>query len=993
MKKIYILGALALTAFAPDTAVAQVNSPDADGYFARGVAMYRNRNYNGCIDQLVQLRHFGGGNVPAEEALYYMAMATLHCGDDEALELLREFLTVYPQSPLTADVTAAIGDYYFTRENYPEAVGYYSKVNPASLTADRAEDMNYRSAYSAMMLDDDATARRDFSAVAGTRTYGNAALFYLAYLDYADGNYDSALTLFSKVDTSREPGNAAPCYLSQIYYMRGDYGRALDVASKALASGVPEEFVPELNRVAGESAYCLGRQDTVSEYLGRYVASVSDPAPSACYILGVMAYGDADYSLAADYLRRALDLPDAMGQSAYLYLGQSLVRTGNVDGALLAFENAWRSNSDSKVAETAFYNYIVARNDGGRVPFGKSAAMMEEFIGRYPSSPYANNVRENLAEGYVADGDYESALRVLRQMKQPTKASRATLQKVLFVLGTVEYRDNRTAAAQAYFREVAGMDGVNSGLQRQGVLWLANCDFDREEYDAAARRYMEYLGMAPADDANRSIAYYNLGYARMNSGLYADALTDFNRAASMPGISSELKADACNRAGDCLYYQRRFNEAARQYRKAYDANPGAGDYALYQIASMKGLDRDYSGMVAGLDDMIDRFPESALVPSALLDKAEAYVTMGKTSKAIDTYATLVREYPSTSQGRNGYLQLAVTQLGSGNREAAAETYRKVIYTYPTSEEAQVAVEDLKQICAEDGRLAEFAQFLNSVPNAPRIDPQQLDAIAFRTAETEYLENNRTSRLEDYISENPHGNYRARALYYLAEAAAEAGDVATATGYASQVVTMHPDADVAEDALLLKGSMELKQGQDELAVTTYRDLEARASSAKNLQEARIGIMQAALSLERYSEVISVSNKLLASSASGDTDMRAVRFMRAVALDRSGRNEEAYDLWNGLSDGSADEYSARSLVYMAESKLRAGDAAQAAAMADKLINAGTSHNYWLARAFIVLSDALRRQGKVFEADEYLKSLRNNYPGADDDIQQMVSERLDK
>ena len=64
-----------------------------------------------------------------------------------------------------------------------------------------------------------------------------------------------------------------------------------------------------------------------------------------------------------------------------------------------------------------------------------------------------------------------------------------------------------------------------------------------------------------------------------------------------------------------------------------------------------------------------------------------------------------------------------------------------------------------------------------------------------------------------------------------------------------------------------------------------------------------------------------------------------------------------------------------------------------MADKLINAGTSHNYWLARAFIVLSDALRRQGKVFEADEYLKSLRNNYPGADDDIQQMVSERLDK
>lgn len=38
-------------------ASAQLNSTDADGYFTRGIGMYDDRNYNGCIDQLLQLRH------------------------------------------------------------------------------------------------------------------------------------------------------------------------------------------------------------------------------------------------------------------------------------------------------------------------------------------------------------------------------------------------------------------------------------------------------------------------------------------------------------------------------------------------------------------------------------------------------------------------------------------------------------------------------------------------------------------------------------------------------------------------------------------------------------------------------------------------------------------------------------------------------------------------------------------------------------------------
>ena len=60
-------------------------------------------------------------------------------------------------------------------------------------------------------------------------------------------------------------------------------------------------------------------------------------------------------------------------------------------------------------------------------------------------------------------------------------------------------------------------------------------------------------------------------------------------------------------------------------------------------------------------------------------------------------------------------------------------------------------------------------------------------------------------------------------------------------------------------------------------------------------------------------------------------------------------------------------------------------------NKLIEANPPHDYWLARGFILLSDLLRRKGDTFEADEYLKSLKRNYPGTEADIFLMIDERL--
>ncbi len=992
MKRRIVLSAIAAAALSGGAVHAQINSATAAGYMARGVAMYNDKNYEGCLDQLLQVRHLDPAVAQQEEAQYYMAMATLYFGDDEALALLEDFRLKYPQSPRYNDVTAAIGDYYFTRGSYAEALRFYLSVEPETLTDDRRDDMLYREAYSLMLLGDNSRSHQIFDRLTTTVQYGNAANFYLGYIAYLERNYDLSMAYFRKVDTTRDPGTAADYYIAQIYFMDKDYSQALHVARKMLEGDCIGQFRPEMNRVVGESLYNLGDEAGAIKYLKDYVSETADVRPTAYYILGVSEYNAGNYTTAVDMLSQAADMPDSMGQSAYLYLGQCYVKEGNTDGALMAFEKAFRDSYDERIAEEAFYNYIVARVNGGRVPFGKSVSMMEEFLNKYPRSRYAEDVRQNLVTGYMSDNDYESALRIINATRNPSAKMIEARQRVLFMLGTRDYQLNKLGGAIDYLSEAVSVNGANSGLHRQSLLWLGNAQLDAGQLDEAAGSYLEYLEEAPANDDNRTLAYYNLGYTRFRQNRWDDAMVNFRRVADAGGVSGTMKADALNRLADCLYYKDRPDEAATVYTSAFEANPQAGDYALYQAALMKGRQGDNVALVDAMDDMMKRFPSSALVPSAMLEKAQAFVAMDQIADALDTYSTLAASYPSTQQGRNALLQLAVTNLNRGDNSAAIEAYKDVITKYPTSEEAEAAVDDLKQLYAADGKLPEFAEFLESVPNAPQMEASALDVAAFQAAENDYIDNQQTGKLEAYLRDYPTGAYEAQALYYLAENASNAGDSDTALEYITRILTEFPDAEVAENALLLKGDNELNLGKTAVALNTYRELETRASG-NMLHDARMGALHASLDLHRYDEVIELADKLSTSSNPGITDFGEIAFSRAEALDAKGDTEEAYNIWSKLAETPSDVYGAKSSVYMAQSLLEQGNVEKARNVADALINAGTPHNYWLARAFIVLSDALRKQGKTFEANEYLKSLKENYPDTDEDIFLMINERLSR
>ncbi len=992
MKKSLLLAVAA--AMSVSTVTASVNRADSKGFRQRGVEMFDNGNYAGCIDQLTHALRIAGVSdwSSTEDIRYYIAMASLKQGTAGAADLLKAFLTDYPSSARRGDVRVALGDYYYDRGDLAAAIEQYDAVDPSSLNLSVAAAYRYHLAYCLMMNGEFERAGALYDILSRDGKYANDARFYKAYIEYVRDDYDRALDLFRKVTPHVSgPTSMTDYYLSQIYYTRKDFDHALSTATRLLDRDVPQEFRAEALRVAGESAYSLDRPAEAVELLNDYVKLTDSPLPSAMYVLGLSRYDTGDYQGAISDLAAVTKEDNAMGQSAYLLIGQCYCHLGQYRDGIIAFDKAYRMEYDSDIRETALYNYAVAKMQGGNVPFGSSVATLETFLSRYPASRYAPEVQEYIVTGYMTDNNYEAALASINKIKNPTDAVLKAKQQVLYTLGTRDLASDRVSSALNRFREAKALGARNPEIARETDLWIGEALYKEGKYDQAAKSYEAYI-KASATSPNRAVAYYDLGYARFGQKEFGQAYTAFDTFIKKPGSASSLmKADALNRMADCKYYGSEFERAVQLYDRAFETDPAAGDYALYQKAMMKGMRRDHRGKIEGLKDMMTRFPQSGLYPSALLEIADAWQELGENGKVVETYTALVDRYPSTAQGRQGRLLLAITYLNGSNRSKAVEIYKEVITSYPSSEEARVAADDLKRIYADDGNLASFVAFMKSVPDAPSIDPSELESMAFDSAEKAYRKSGDTRLLEKYIEEYPSGASLPEALVCLSRSSAAKGDSRKSLSYASRVVDSYPHSASAQEAYLLKADAEMDLDMTRDALETYRRLESVAGNASSLNAARLGIMRVARDLGEAELSLTAADRILASSTIGTGNREEVRFSRAIALNQLGRGDEAESEWASLAADPQTLYGSKSAYYLAQHYFDSGNTAEARRSVEALIDANPPHNYWLARGFILLSDINRKEGNDFEADEYLKTLRENYPGTEADIFTMIDQRL--
>lgn len=911
----------------------------------------------------------------------------------EAEAAFSSFIADHPYAASREEARMGVADCLYARGMYAKALRAYAKVDPSGLTTARKADYWYRTGVSALEAGDAARAEAAFTEASRYAAVRQEALFYLGRIAYDKADYARAADCFAKVNTTHAPGNLAPVYLAAIDYARGNYAKALSQARAVLRrGGLPAAAVAELDRIAGESLYRTGKNAEAVKYLRKYVGAVSEPMPSALYILGVDAFAAGDYKEALGYFRPVTERgTGVLRQSGYLFAGQCLLNTGDDAAAALAFNKAAATSEDPAVTEAAFYNYAATRAHGEAVPFASSAGVFEDFLRRYPKGVYSDRVASFLASGYIADNDYERAIERLRDVAEPSAEIQAAKVRVLLTLGLKALRDGDAAAAMRSFDEARAVRTGDTALDAEVTLARAEAFARQNDDRQAAALFRDYLRTAPVSAANRPVALYGLAYALYCSGDATGAEDNFRQAAQRLS-APEAQSDAYNRLADILAARADFEAAAAMYGKACDTNPSAADYAALNRARMRGFLRDYEGKLKALDSFERDFAGSVLMPDAMLERTEALISLGRNAEAVGVYRSLIDRWPRTVQGRRGYLQMAMTLLDMGRAAEADDAYRQVIRLYPTSEEAAQASAILRARYADEGRADEYFDFMATVDKAPQTTGDDAEELAYTSACNAMTRNGDVRQLERFAARYPQSSHTPQVLGMLLDDAVRRDDAVRAADFASKILDGYPDSAAASQALLYKAGVASAEGRLPEALDLYSRLAERASDASTATEARLGLMRTARDLGRYDKAGEAADLILASSAA-PAAMSEARFTKAKALDAAGDSEGALKIWLDMAGTPAELYGAKSAFEAASALHEQGKDDRALKVAQKFVKSGSPQRYWVARGFILISDIYTAQGKDFEAREYLEALRDNYPGSEADIFLMIETRLEK
>lgn len=965
--------------------------------FVEGKELFSLKNYSGCIDKLEAYKQHSTDADLIQEADYMLVYSAYEQGRPNAVELLKDYLDVYPASRHADEVNFLIGSAHFGQGEYQKAIFWFNESNIDMLSPEQQEAYCFRLAYSLLQIGDMEKARGYFARIEqiGTK-YREASTYYVAYIDYATGKYNNALVEFTRLKDLPDYKERSLYYITQIYFIQNKYEKVISEGKELLASYPDGENNSEVYRIMGNAYYHLGNEDQAINMLSKYVSSTDSPLRGDLYILGVCYYNKGNYSSAVNALGRTVRENDALSQNAYLYLGQSYLKLKDKNNARMAFEAAATSSFDKQVKEAAMYNYALLIHETAFTGFGESVTIFEDFLNDFPNSKYADKVNDYLVEVYLTTKNYQAALNSIDKIKHPSTKILEAKQDILFQLGTQAFTNMELDKAVDLFSRAISLGAYNLESRNDAYFWRGESYYRQGEYNKAISDYRTYLNNTRQRNTDMyALAHYNLGYSYFKLKEYGEALNRFRQYVNLESNQqTPAYADAYNRIGDCLFHNRQFAMAEENYTRAAQLQPSAGDYSVYQKGFLLGLQKDYKGKISVMDRLIREFPESQYVDDALFEKGRSYVLLDNNQAAAASFEQLMRDFPQSSLARKAGVQLGLIYFNDNQPEKAADAYKSVISNYPGSEEAKVALQDLKSVYIELNDINSFAAYANSLGGNVRFEVSEQDSLTYLAAEKLFMRgDNEGARrsLTNYLQTFPQGAFSSNANFYLASIAFAKKDLEEAKRLFSLVLESG-DTKFREESWARKAEIEYLDKDYAAAMESFKHLQAVAENPENKEAAKLGLMRCAELIGQPQEALLAANDLLKEPKLSPEIMSEARYVRAKAYISLKQENKALADLKEISKDTRTIHGAEAKYLLAQLYYDNKDDKNAETVLMNFIENGTPHQYWLARGFILLADIYIRQGDDFQARQYLTSLQNNYKG-DDEIAAMIEDRLGK
>ncbi|MFC2132892.1 tetratricopeptide repeat protein, partial [Bacteroidota bacterium] len=590
---------------------------------------------------------------------------------------------------------------------------------------------------------------------------------------------------------------------------------------------------------------------------------------------------------------------------------------------------------------------------------------------------------------------YKDALSSLDKIEDKSTELKAAYQRIAYFRALELFNNLQYDQALIYLDKSLVYYWYDKSIKAQSYYWKAEAYFRMGDNNEAIKYYKEFMKSPGVYGLPEyKLCQYNLGYSYFKNENYQEAVNWFNKyIMNNRGGNPKILSDAYNRLGDCRFLARSYWQAIEFYDKAISLKQSDADYSLFQRGFALGLLNRNERKSEVLTELIDKFPKSTYCDDALFELSKNAMTMEQSIASENYCKEIIRKYPNSNYVKKAYQQLGLIYYNSNKNEDALNMYKKVITDFSGTEEARSSLQGIKNIMVEMNKVDEYFAYVRSIGGQEDISINEQDSLTYRAAENIYMTSDferAKEQFSKYIGNFPTGRYILNAHYYKADCNYRDNETdAALTSY--DYIVKRPNNKFTENALVRLGELNYRQKRYERALMAYTDLEKMAELKNNILEAKLGKMRCNYYLENHTEVIDNANSLLLTDRIPDEIIRESYYKLGKSYLANNDIVGALDVFEIIAKDVKNSEGAEAKFWVANILYKQSKFDESESVILDFIQKNTSHQYWMAKSYILWADIYMQRDEAFQAKATLESILENYTNRDDDIITMAKNRL--
>ena len=982
-----------------------------EGMYSDAEDLFRKEKYavaQQLFDRYVRQAEWDGDAMKRMDAEYFAAVCSERLRNGDAEYRLSEFMRKYPESGRINMARFSLGNVFFDRGSYADALRQYLEVEPGEVEFNHRSEYEYKTGFCYFQQGKKDEAKKYFEKLReGKSYYKKAATYYYADILFSARQYESADREFKKIENDKAFKKMVPVYRFFIQYHLGHEDEVLRMAPELLED---KNLVlrDEVERIVGDVYFNRGEYKRALEYYqmseaengkrraknGERKAESGKAMTGLAYPMGYCYYMLGQYDSAAACLVTFADGTDSTAQNALFVLGDTYIKMGRKNDARTTFKRVSEMHHDLQMQEDAAFNYAKLNCELNPNAYNESIRSFENYLQRYPQSKRKAEIQQILTSLYCTTRNYKEALSLIEKNKKELlkdAAMRQAYQRILVNRGVELFNERNLQSAAACFDSAVAVNATPSITT--DALYLSGEAQYRLANWAKSQRQLErfFTASSRKSSAYYPQALYTMGYVYMRRKSYERAGEKFSEFVSVVGTEGDRRQrlDAYNRIGDCLYVGKNFDGAIGYYDRVIKANGQDADYATYQKALCYGAQGKNVEKLNSLNYIFEKFENSPLSPKAMFEIANTYLICDNNQMALLYYNNFVNKYSQSSFVPQALLNIGLIYYNTEQNDKALETFDRLLSRYPGTDEARDALMSVKNIYVEQDRVEEYFTYVSRTTKHT-VSAVEQDSTMYLAAENRYFSGNYENAIagfSNYIQKFPHGLFILKAHYYLADALTRTNQQAKALSH-YEWVAERGNNPYTENCLYQAAVTYYSQKDFRKALDNYVPLVAVASTDGTRLQARMGILRCWYALRDTGNVNISARELLSEAKATDEQRDEANILLSRCYYYADDFQSAFIAYGQLMNSANGDYMGEAAYRRAYIRYTQNNLDEAERIVEEVVN-NPGSDYWLAKSFILWADIFHRRGNDLQARQTLQSIIENYEVTSDADEEVVSE----